>query len=75
MRPPDDAEPHLPIHHRRRLTKAFLAHFEKTEAVRHDMEPVSGSQSTHGRRASLEGVVQLCDTPASRQENGAVAKW
>jgi quinol monooxygenase YgiN len=34
--PPDDTEPHPPTHHRRRLPKAFLDHFEKTEAVRYD---------------------------------------
>ena len=34
--PPDEQEPHPPTHHRRRLPKAFLALFEKTEAVRYD---------------------------------------
>ena len=34
--PPDDQEPHPPTHHRRRLPKAFLALFEKTEAVRYE---------------------------------------
>ncbi len=37
--PADDAEPHPPTHHRRRLPKAFLALFEKTDAVRY--EPIS----------------------------------
>jgi hypothetical protein len=36
--PPDDQEPYPEIHHRRRLPKAFLALFERTEAVRY--EPV-----------------------------------
>ena len=35
--PPDENEPHPPTHHRRRLPKAFLALFEKTEAVRYDV--------------------------------------
>jgi hypothetical protein len=34
--PPDDQEPHPATHHRRRLPKAFLALFEKTEAVRYE---------------------------------------
>jgi antibiotic biosynthesis monooxygenase len=34
--PPDDQEPHPETHHRRRLPKAFLALFEKTEAVRYE---------------------------------------
>jgi hypothetical protein len=34
--PPNDHEPHPPNHHRRRLPKAFLDFFEKTEAVRYD---------------------------------------
>ena len=34
--PPDETEPHPPTHHRRRLPKAFLAHFDKTEAVRYE---------------------------------------
>ena len=34
--PPDEQEPHPPTHHRRRLPKAFLALFEKTEAARYD---------------------------------------
>jgi quinol monooxygenase YgiN len=37
--PPDDQEPHPPTHHRRRLPKAFLDLFEKTDAVRY--EPVA----------------------------------
>jgi hypothetical protein len=34
--PPDDQEPYPETHHRRRLPKAFLALFEKTEAVRYE---------------------------------------
>jgi len=34
--PPDEHEPHAPTHHRRRLPKAFLDLFEKTEAARYD---------------------------------------
>jgi quinol monooxygenase YgiN len=34
--PPDDQEPHPPTHHRRRLPKAFLDYFQRTEAVRYD---------------------------------------
>jgi quinol monooxygenase YgiN len=34
--PPDDTEPHPPTHHRRRLPKAFLDLFEKTDAVRYE---------------------------------------
>ena len=34
--PPDDDEPYPSTHHRRRLPKAFLAYFDKTEAVRYD---------------------------------------
>jgi quinol monooxygenase YgiN len=34
--PPDDQEPYPEGHHRRRLPKAFLALFEKTEAVRYE---------------------------------------
>ncbi len=34
--PPDDREPYPPAHHRRRLPKAFLDFFEKTDAVRYD---------------------------------------
>ena len=34
--PPDEDEPYPPTHHRRRLPKAFLALFEKTEAVRYE---------------------------------------
>jgi quinol monooxygenase YgiN len=34
--PPDESEPHPPTHHRRRLPKAFLALFERTEAVRYE---------------------------------------
>ena len=34
--PPDEQEPHPPTHHRRRLPKAFLDLFEKTDAVRYD---------------------------------------
>lgn len=34
--PADETEPHPPTHHRRRLPKAFLAYFDKTEAVRYD---------------------------------------
>ena len=34
--PPDDQEPYPDTHHRRRLPKAFLALFEKTNAVRYD---------------------------------------
>ena len=26
-------------------------------------------------RPELEAIAQVCDTPTSRQENGAVAKW
>ena len=35
--PPDDQEPHPPTHHRRRLPKAFLDLFDKTDAVRYDI--------------------------------------
>ena len=34
--PPDDQEPYPETHHRRRLPKAFLALFEKADAVRYD---------------------------------------
>jgi quinol monooxygenase YgiN len=34
--PPNDQEPHPPAHHRRRLPKALLDLFEKTDAVRYD---------------------------------------
>jgi hypothetical protein len=34
--PPDEQEPYSPTHHRRRPPKAFLAYFDKTEAVRYD---------------------------------------
>jgi len=34
--PADDNEPYHPTHHRRRLPKALLALFEKTEAARYD---------------------------------------
>jgi Antibiotic biosynthesis monooxygenase len=34
--PPDDQEPYPETHHRRRLPKAFLALFDKTDAVRYD---------------------------------------
>ena len=34
--PPDDHEPYPATHHRRRLPKAFLALFEKTDAARYD---------------------------------------
>ena len=34
--PPDDQEPYPETHHRRRLPKAFLALFKKTDAVRYD---------------------------------------
>jgi quinol monooxygenase YgiN len=34
--PPDDSEPYPPGHHRRRLPKAFLDYFDKTEAIRYD---------------------------------------
>ena len=34
--PPDDGEPHPPTHHRRRLPKAFLVLFERTEAIRYE---------------------------------------
>ena len=33
---PDDHEPYPATHHRRRLPKAFLDLFEKTDAVRYD---------------------------------------
>lgn len=35
--PPDDTEPHPPAHHRRRLPKAFLDHFDRTEAIRYEV--------------------------------------
>ena len=35
--PPDDSEPYPPTHHRRRLPKALLALYEKTEAIRYDV--------------------------------------
>jgi quinol monooxygenase YgiN len=34
--PPDDNEPYPPTHHRRRVSKAFLDLFEKTDAARYD---------------------------------------
>ncbi len=34
--PPSSEEPYPPTHHRRRLLAAFLAFFERTEAVRYD---------------------------------------
>lgn len=33
---PDDREPYPPAHHRRRLPKAFLDLFERTDAVRYE---------------------------------------
>ena len=35
--PPDDQEPYPATHHRRRLPKAFLAPFEKTDVARYDV--------------------------------------
>ena len=35
--PPDDSEAYPPAHHRRRLPKAFLDHFDRTEAVRYEV--------------------------------------
>jgi hypothetical protein len=34
--PSDDNEPYPPHHHRRRISKAFLDLFEKTETVRYE---------------------------------------
>jgi quinol monooxygenase YgiN len=35
--PPNDQEPYSPAHHRRRLPKAFLDLFDKTDAVRYEV--------------------------------------